>query len=257
MDDEERITTANADEIERDFQEKKRNKRLGKKAKPPASSSDEPATEKKEPKAKGKKKQASFLPVYDEPDPYLEDDAFPEFDDLAAYPDPDDIAEIVRKCRMINEYYEVFPDVRTKKKWNPDKVSNTACDVELERIRNIRDMKGARKAFNGAFVSTFSVFEKFTHEYGYNPFDLDVHGIGGAVSANLPKFETELTEAYIELGSHFATSWPYRLAYKCVEFTQAYSALQKNPELQKKMREAMEAAQQALREGRTQPPVEE
>lgn len=255
--DEEPIGANNAAELERKYQAKKRNRRLGK-ADPVEEEDDfgdplqdEPAIK---PKGKGKGKAKAkpkapkkkveiptFAPEidFDEPD----DDYTEMYDE-----DPDELGRIVVKCRQITQYYEEFPKLATKKKWNPEKASERACDAELARLRHILDMQGARPAFDMAFAQCFSILEKATHEWGWNPFNLEIRGIGDAVAnptVRKNNFEHELTEAYIELGGHFASSWEARLAFKCVKFVTFYSAIKKDPVLQKKMEEQMKKAQEA------------
>ena len=272
MDDEESIHADDAEEIEAVYQQTKKDKKKGKK---PANGNDEPAT----PKKKGgrrKKKTATFLPqpppssMFDEDDEDAATDAATDADDDffkffsggdnagGGVPevDAETIARIVNKCYMIHEYYNAFPDLKTKKRWTVDKCTEEACDKELERIRHTRNMQGARAAFNGAFIGCFGMLETATHDWGFNPMELEIRGIRSATAKNLHMFESELTEAYIELASRFSTGWQWRLAYKCFQFTMTYSAMQKDPEFSAKVQAARKKAEEAFKNGNIPVPPE-
>lgn len=256
------ITTATAPAIQAAHASHKRNVRLGKEAKAPFSAGKSP-TEAKD------KEPLSFppLPSFSGSKPSAEalrtaedmSDFGSEFGDL----DGDDIdyekeeAEALKRrtvlAAKINDYYREFPYTRPGGEAQKKPPSWSAADkeeklkAEHDRIRFQMDSVTAKQTVRRIFVQAMSMAETVTMDadnggWGINPLELDLEGLGTATQANLPQFEPELTEAAIEMREWLSTSWHVRLAFKAVAFTQAYSALKKDPKMMEHLREAQKAA---------------
>ncbi len=113
------------------------------------------------------------------------------------------------------------------------RMSEAEADIALSHVRGTLGEKGSQEMVDKALSVAALCFEKATHEYGLNPANLSVHDLGTAVAGGLKderfrkQLMPELHEAYVEIGSAFATPWYARLAAKLGEFVLAYSGRQK------------------------------
>lgn len=160
----------------------------------------------------------------------------------------------------ITDYYREFPYTRPGGESQKKPPSWSAGDAEDKlnaehaRIRLLMDSTTAKQTVRRIFVQLMTLAETVTTDtehggWGINPLDLDLEGLGKASQANIAQFEPELTEAAIEMREWLSTSWEVRLAFKAVAFTQAYSALKKDPQMMEHLRAAQQAARAAQQGG--------
>jgi hypothetical protein len=149
----------------------------------------------------------------------------------------------------INRYHKRFaflvPAGGRKREWTAD-MPIDSLGGELQRIRMILGSKAADQTVRLGFVQVMKGAEYAVHELGYNPWEVDIRGIG-KVSESLVftpdnPFEEELDELAIEYGDWLASGPELRLAMKMAVFVTGFSK-SKEPENQVKIKAAMEAMQ--------------
>jgi len=236
------ITADTAAHIEQRYRANKRNSRLGKAvSQAPLFLEDDEAEQEaaapsprapaKKRNGKGKKKAVAF-----DPDDYY-GNIYEGAQDIASdllpgygYSEPVLDEETQKKMEAewklrgsmalkINRYHKRFaflvPAGTRKREWTAD-MPIDSLGGELQRIRMILGSKAADQTVRVGFVQLMKSAEYAVHELGYNPWELDIRGIG-KVSESLVftpdnPFEEELDELAIEYGDWLASGPELRLA---------------------------------------------
>jgi hypothetical protein len=138
----------------------------------------------------------------------------------------------VALVKKLFKYQQKLPEacVQVKQHIKPNMDLKTA-EYCLSVIKEYLGGKGARVMVENLYAGVVTAGEKLTHDYGWNPMNLDIRGISNAtqhlLSEDPRKFEPELTEAEIDLGDWVVHDWPVRMLAKTYSFFAEYSVAKK------------------------------
>lgn len=122
---------------------------------------------------------------------------------------------------------ELFKDIELPRNPTPEDIYSA-----LSRMRKTLDSFGAENMVKGLFPQIFKVAEELHHKF--NPFGWDLNGLGATMCdpENMDALETEITEATIELKPWLAKGWEVRMAYKIGYIMKTYSDERKKFDVQ-------------------------
>lgn len=251
------ITTDSADLIEREYAASKRAKRLGK----AAPEKKVPAAEEKKGKKKAAKKAATPLSsaaddVWDNyvrqsmPEAvqdYVPDQVFTPEEEAEAMAEYEQVG---KDANRINDYYRQFPETRPPGKphfWSGMDNSEEIA-AELSRCRAIVNGQGGEETVRMAVIGLGKGMEWVVHGYGFNPWNMNLHGMGKTLGMALMQkdndFEPEIKQLTIEYSDWLASRPEARLAVKLAQFAYMYSEVQNNPKLREELIKAAETSKE-------------
>ncbi len=138
----------------------------------------------------------------------------------------------VEKVRKLMRYCESFPKAtKVIQKDVHAGMDERAADAALNHVYNWLGTQGARLVLKKGWVNLLRAAEFVTQDYGWNPANMQLRGIGDAAETVLredpDQLEPEFTEAEIELGSWLVKPWYVRIVAKTFDFMNEYSTRQK------------------------------
>lgn len=141
----------------------------------------------------------------------------------------DIVKEKVSLVRKIRAYQQAFPDVVTDQ--TPYTVAYDILVLQAAYFSIRADCSGAASEpmIRGAIYGLFPAAEKLTMKMGYNPFNLDLEGLGQLMEdpAARRHLEPEMTEMVIEMRHAVSMPWFVRLGCKMGYLVFHYSEARK------------------------------